>query len=1308
MIRLASRKPKDGGEDKPAEDFDEKKKSIPELHMYYGIATNQRPHRNQKQPQPEAELHNMEKIHKMHRHRYQILPTKDIHESFEQIKEKPSQEELVLPVNSPTMVVRKIKRNVKVDKKITGNIDAGDSSDEGPMGALNLNNPKVPVLQDKVDGTQGLITHGKIPHHASLRDHFTKTGDESGTFVELDQSSPRYTGPLVHLSRKPPKKLVGTGTPLDAYSFVALFFAIGGFVVIILLLFTPTTPHSDNKEENHAHNHHKKKKQSSRQDSLRVQSRRSIKKKQDDYYYESDYEPLEEDEDDPTHEMFDDSLDDLISYQKEQLHLQQQQNRPVIPSRDTTISTLTHRAAAKSGNFMLNTSSSTPSHRWDYRKPLSPPRQPPLLPPPLPPPPAVTFIKATSFGSDSDREQNSSVQKRKNKLPTRQVSPPAKPLVTTAPKHAGLSGFLSPPTTVDVAVNKIQDSCEFQPLEEEILHDLTCESTASLRRRNKDSSEESEEITEPSIDRLIEASRPRFYSSNSPLSDTVVEKSLKPGLTSKTNSHLDSLLVESDAEEDESFCQGRPIIYYHSSSNDEFEAGETNDDELSCVMEKGDVMIMPPQGPPRLSFIHHNVHDSPELTSKTEQLGTILKASTITSQDGHEYFDQADGVTGAQRREHIQHARPSYMSDAAPSASIKFRSISGNKIQQENEYIAGNSQQEKDMKLPCLTTSPKMTRTGGRPDQSSAISVSSSNSSHTNASTPRLHNITDRAILCATSKNSFINLVESKPIVTQEEGLNESKSFTLLPHITCKHSNDRLCPQTGLDTTSDLSADFSIKNTSMFQDFSVNSGNAQKLLFNDNHRTPPLDAFVPFLPCLKSIGICSQNEPRDETRTTVDLALNKSIAPSADSEFSFAMESDVKQKFKADLIPSGEQQLLDRKPHRKMSNDEMGEFVRSQVRVPASPFIERNKIFEGLNQNIEKPFHIADLDTILGNSISASLASMDETGVKHVRANLVKEDSDASASLLGYINFSELLLSEVIGGGGFGQVYKASWRGTPVAVKVINSFGSSGPSKKVLEEFAAEINLLSGMRHPNICLYIGACLDPPNFAIVTELACNGSLWDALRLPINSSTETYAACNGWNHNGWPMVIYNTSISYRHHSPFQIPAPPAGTWPWALIKKVASGAARGMTYLHSGTPPVLHRDLKSANLLLDESYNAKVCDFGLSRLKAQEQSMTGNCGTVQWMAPEVLANERYAEPADVYSFGVILWELLSRECPYEGMDPIPCALAVLNKRERPIIPQWCPAVFESLIRKCWDQEPSSRPTFMQILSFLDAMP
>lgn len=318
--------------------------------------------------------------------------------------------------------------------------------------------------------------------------------------------------------------------------------------------------------------------------------------------------------------------------------------------------------------------------------------------------------------------------------------------------------------------------------------------------------------------------------------------------------------------------------------------------------------------------------------------------------------------------------------------------------------------------------------------------------------------------------------------------------------------------------------------------------------------------------------------------------------------------------------------------------------------------------------------------------------------IKHKRPDLT-ESTNTSKSLLSTIRFDDLQLEEVIGGGGFGQVWKAIWMSTPVAVKVLTGSAQRvNVSKRILEEFAAEINMLKGMRHPNICLYMGACVDPPNRAIVTEFASNGSLWDALRLPLH---QPYSPSDGVSRTAWPVTLYPEQSTPLY--------PRKGAWPWELVKRVASGAARGMTYLHTGfSPPVLHRDLKSANLLLDDAYNTKVCDFGLSRLKAQERSMTGNCGTVQWMAPEILGNQPYAEPADVFSFGIILWELLTGECPYEGMSAIQCALAVLNRDHRPTIPSWCPPALSSLIGGCVKRDPSKRPTFAQICLALEAMP
>lgn len=402
-------------------------------------------------------------------------------------------------------------------------------------------------------------------------------------------------------------------------------------------------------------------------------------------------------------------------------------------------------------------------------------------------------------------------------------------------------------------------------------------------------------------------------------------------------------------------------------------------------------------------------------------------------------------------------------------------------------------------------------------------------------------------------------------------------------------------------------------------------------------------------------------------------------------------------------------------PHWQVRNPSPAFSAKSEVNPSLAFFVKSEEAVLPHNQKCAPPFG-CNSELFAAQPISSNFNSEVEEdytnevrqSIKHVRPNLT-DGTDAASSLQSSIKFKELKLEEVIGGGGFGQVWRAYWRGTPVAVKVLTgSAQAKHVSKAILEEFAAEINLLSGMRHPNICLYMGACMDPPNRAIITELAANGSLWDALRLPLNPP---FGASDGVSRHTWPGHLYHPG---KHGTPptstgaTMPPVAPIGTWPWVLVKRVACGAARGMAYLHSGVPPILHRDLKSANILLNESYTAKVCDFGLSRLKEEERSMTGNCGTVQWMAPEVLANQRYNEKADVFSYGIICTELLTRECPYEGMSAIQCALAVLNRDQRPAIPRYCPPQLRALIKACVKKDPDERPTFGQIMMALDAMP
>lgn len=150
--------------------------------------------------------------------------------------------------------------------------------------------------------------------------------------------------------------------------------------------------------------------------------------------------------------------------------------------------------------------------------------------------------------------------------------------------------------------------------------------------------------------------------------------------------------------------------------------------------------------------------------------------------------------------------------------------------------------------------------------------------------------------------------------------------------------------------------------------------------------------------------------------------------------------------------------------------------------------------------------------------------------------------------------------------------------------------------------------------------------------------------------------------------------------------------------------ARDTALGMNYLHSFQPPILHRDLKSPNLLIDTSYALKISDFGLARVRAHFQTMTGNCGTTQWMAPEVLAAEKYTEKADVFSYGVVVWETITRECPYDGLSQIQAALGVLNNNLRPTVPEHCPPLFKKIMTLCWVSNPEERPTFETVLEIL----
>ncbi|KAF5737482.1 serine/threonine-protein kinase CTR1 [Tripterygium wilfordii] len=260
------------------------------------------------------------------------------------------------------------------------------------------------------------------------------------------------------------------------------------------------------------------------------------------------------------------------------------------------------------------------------------------------------------------------------------------------------------------------------------------------------------------------------------------------------------------------------------------------------------------------------------------------------------------------------------------------------------------------------------------------------------------------------------------------------------------------------------------------------------------------------------------------------------------------------------------------------------------------------------------------------------------------------------------IPWSDLVVKERIGAGSFGTVHRADWHGSEVAVKILMEQDLHAERFK---EFLREVAIMKRLRHPNIVLFMGAVTQPPNLSIVTEYLSRGSLYRLL------------------HKSGAREVLDER---RRLS-------------------MAYDVAKGLNYLHRRNPPIVHRDLKSPNLLVDKKYTVKVCDFGLSRLKANTfLSSKSAAGTPEWMAPEVLRDEPSNEKSDVYSFGVILWELATLQQPWANLNPAQVVAAVGFKGKRPEIPRNLNPQVTAIIEACWANEPWKRPSFASIMESL----
>ncbi|XRB20726.1 protein kinase domain-containing protein [Pseudoscourfieldia marina] len=261
-----------------------------------------------------------------------------------------------------------------------------------------------------------------------------------------------------------------------------------------------------------------------------------------------------------------------------------------------------------------------------------------------------------------------------------------------------------------------------------------------------------------------------------------------------------------------------------------------------------------------------------------------------------------------------------------------------------------------------------------------------------------------------------------------------------------------------------------------------------------------------------------------------------------------------------------------------------------------------------------------------------------------------------------------------LGIGGFGEVFKGKCVGTTVAVKrLIDQAGTD-----VLREFAREVSVLRKLRHPRVVLWMGVIIAPQQLSIVLEYMDRGSL---------SSVVHKRTPDG------KMFADRLTTAMKM------------TW--------SSDIAEGMAYLHS--KHIIHRDLTSNNVLVNKKGQAKITDFGLSKVKTSRLSQTSsakNHGAAYYCAPEALRNDPYDYPCDVFSFGVILWELMHRQRPFYGVDIYPFIASVQREGSRFIRStlEWNEAAIDGVPQvkeialRCWVDTAKDRPTFQQLVGEL----
>jgi serine/threonine protein kinase len=369
----------------------------------------------------------------------------------------------------------------------------------------------------------------------------------------------------------------------------------------------------------------------------------------------------------------------------------------------------------------------------------------------------------------------------------------------------------------------------------------------------------------------------------------------------------------------------------------------------------------------------------------------------------------------------------------------------------------------------------------------------------------------------------------------------------------------------------------------------------------------------------------------------------------------------------------------------------------------------RNKMFPFLSKNS----HLKgiSLDTL-------TYSALENSNITDAYQRAMKVRYVQHPHLLTIIDPQEIFLQRIIGEGTFGRVWSARWSTASVAVKEFvfaqaAVAGKSSMQQEIVEEIIGEAGMMAILRHPNVLQLFGCSLTAQAIWIVSELCSQGSLRQVLDdndrvLPVDLRLNLalqVAEGMAYLHNQDPPIIHRDLKSHNIfvHETFT-DAPPEDVsrnkeWTWGKKRSEGDDSKKQQTEVEKRNLIVGRPEKMKTNFTLV----AKIGDWGSARATLSgSRTMTHGVGTACWLAPEVIKHARSSKYSDVYGYGIVLWELATREEVYQGLETTQIIAKVANESLRPPIPQDCP--WKDTMVKCWEEKPHDRLEFSEIVQQL----